>query len=379
MVSFLNDAASDMLAPILPLFLTAVLGAGPAAVGLIEGTAEAAASLLKLWSGRLADRGVSPKRLVVAGYGLSNLARPLMGLAFAWGWVLLLRFLDRVGKGLRTAPRDALISAAVDSALRGRAFGFHRAMDHGGAMLGPLIAFSLLQAGMEMRTLFLVSIVPGALLMLLLIRGVQDPPRPPRIETPPPLRWRALDRRLRLLVVATGVLAFAAVPDAFLVLWAHAQGLALVWVPLLWAVAHALRSAVTLLGGMLSDRCGRLAVLAVGWSLRVLMLILLALAENGPWVAWGLFLAYAAATAFTEGPERALVGDRAPPAQRATAFGLYHLVAGLLALPGALLFGALWQYVEMRAAFLTAAALTALAAAAVIREVRSGGAQASRA
>ena len=190
LVSFLNDAASDMLAPILPLFLTAVLGAGPAVVGLIEGLAETTASLLKLWSGRLADRGVSPKALVVSGYGLSNLVRPLIGLAFAWGWVLLLRFLDRVGKGLRTAPRDALISVAVEPAVRGRAFGFHRAMDHGGAMLGPLVAFLLLEAGMEMRTLFLVSVVPGVLLMLLLIRGVEDPPRTVRIESPPRLRWR---------------------------------------------------------------------------------------------------------------------------------------------------------------------------------------------
>jgi len=167
LVSFLNDAASDMIAPLLPLFLTATLGAGPAVVGLVEGIAEATASLLKLASGRLADRGWNHKRLVVGGYGVSNLARPLIGLALGWGWVLLLRFLDRVGKGIRTSPRDALIAASTTEQQRGMAFGFHRALDNAGAMVGPLIAFALLSSGLDLGRVFLWSLGPGVLVLVI--------------------------------------------------------------------------------------------------------------------------------------------------------------------------------------------------------------------
>ena len=152
LVSFLNDTASEMITPLLPLFLTATLGAGPAIVGLVEGLAEATASILKLVSSRLADRGWNSRKLVVGGYTVSNTARPLIGFALGWGWVLALRFLDRVGKGIRTAPRDALIASSTDEHVRGRAFGFQRALDHGGAMLGPLLAFGLLQWGMDNGT-----------------------------------------------------------------------------------------------------------------------------------------------------------------------------------------------------------------------------------
>jgi hypothetical protein len=163
LVSMLNDAASEMITPLLPVFLTATLGAGPAVVGLVEGLAEATSSVLKLVSGWLADRGWKPKLLVVGGYTTSNMARPLIGLALNWPWVLLMRFFDRLGKGLRTAPRDAMISSAVDRERRGRAFGFHRAMDHGGAIIGPLLAFGLLATGFSTTHVFLASVVPGML------------------------------------------------------------------------------------------------------------------------------------------------------------------------------------------------------------------------
>ncbi|QXD14047.1 MFS transporter, partial [Rhodocaloribacter litoris] len=172
LVSFFNDIASEMITPVLPLFLTATLGAGPAVVGLIEGVAEATASLLKLATGRWVDRHGRHKALVLGGYGVSNAARPLIGLATGWGAVLVLRFLDRVGKGVRTAPRDALIAAAVEPGSRGRAFGFHRAMDHAGATVGPLAAFALLQAGVGLRDVFLLSVIPGVVLMALLWRGI---------------------------------------------------------------------------------------------------------------------------------------------------------------------------------------------------------------
>jgi len=197
--SLLNDTASEMIAPLLPVFLTAVLGAAPAAIGLIEGLAVATASVLQLVSGRLADRGVSTRWLVIGGYGASNLVRPLIALAWAWPVVLLLRFADRIGKGLRTSPRDALLAGAVGERHRGVVFGFHRAMDHGGAMLGPLLAFGLLQAGLSTPQVFAASVVPGALVLLCLGLGLREP-----AATPPaplaPLRWGLLDRRVRGLI-----------------------------------------------------------------------------------------------------------------------------------------------------------------------------------
>ena len=365
-VSFFNDVASDMLAPLLPLFLTATLGAGPVVVGLIEGVAEATASILKLAAGWLADRGWNYKGLVVGGYGLSNAARPLIGLALGWAMVLLLRFLDRVGKGLRTAPRDAMIAAAVPSGERGRAFGFHRAMDHSGAVLGPLLAFVLLEENVPLRDVFFASAIPGLLVILLLIYGLPATPVPSGMVSAPRFAWRELDSRLRGLIIASAALALAAVPDAFLVLWMQARGVGLVWVPLLWAVMHVVKTLVAMPFGMLSDRVSRLTVVIGGWGARVVLLALLALLGDGQWLPWALLLAYAAAVASTEGAERALIGDVAPAASKATAFGAYHMLSGLCALPGALLFGVMWQVAGMTTAFLTAAALTVISAAALV-------------
>ena len=361
LVSFLNDAASEMITPLLPIFLTAMLGAGPAVVGLVEGFAEASASVLKFVSGRLADRGWNAKGMVVGGYSLSNSARPLIGLAFGWSAVFLLRFLDRVGKGLRTSPRDALISASVDSRLRGRAFGFHRALDHGGAVVGPLLAFALLGSGVELTHVFLLSVVPGILVILLLWFGL--PPSPKTTITQQSMMafgWSGLDTRLRALILATAGLALATTPEVFLVLWAQAHGLEIVWIPLLWAAASAVKMLIALPGGYLSDRFGRLPILLVGWGARILVLITLGITATSELTIWGLFLAYAASLAFTEGAERALIGDYAPAGEKATAFGVYHMTSGLLALPGAVLFGALWQWFGEAIAFLTAAGLTTL-------------------
>jgi MFS family permease len=370
LVSALNDAASEMVAPLLPLFLTATLGAGPAVVGLVEGGAEAVASVLKGVSGRLADRGFNAKRLVLAGYATSNAARPLIGLALGWGFVLGMRALDRVGKGLRTAPRDALIADSVGPRLRGRAFGFHRALDHGGAMVGPLLAFALVEAGLAMREVFFASLVPGVLVVSLVLWGLPD--RPVARRSLAPLGWAGLDRRVRAMVLAAGGLAFAAVPEAFLVLWAHERGLALAWVPLVWAAASAAKFAVAGPAGMLADRWGRLPVLAAGWTLRVALLVALGASDGSALAIWLLFVAYAASLAATEGAERAFVADAAGAAERATAYGVYHMSAGLCALPGAVAFGAIWQGFGERAAFLTAAALTATAAALFVaaRRVR---------
>jgi MFS family permease len=365
LVSLANDAASEMVTPLLPLFLTATLGAGPAIVGLVEGIAEATASVLKVVSGRLADRGVGAKRLVLAGYGTSSLARPAIGLALGWTFVLLLRFLDRLGKGLRTAPRDALIAAAVPGARRGRAFGFHRAMDHAGAVIGPLLAFALMSCGAGIGEVFLWSLLPGLAVMALVAFGL--PADAPAALTPAPaLNFRALDPRLKGLVVAGGLLALSALPEAFMVLWAVDAGIELAWIPLVWALASAVKMGVVLPAGQLSDRLGRVPVLMGGWAARVGVLVVLAVTDVSGALAWGLFVAYAASLAVNEAPERSLVGDLAPEGLRGTAYGVYHFVTGLLALPGAVLLGWVWQVRGAPQAFLLAATLTTIAALSML-------------
>ncbi len=367
--SLLNDTASEMIAPLLPVFLITTLGAAPAAIGLIEGLAGAVSSVMQLVSGRLADRGVSTRRLVLGGYSASNLVRPMIALAWAWPVVLLLRFADRIGKGLRTSPRDALLAASVAEQHRGSVFGFHRAMDHGGAMLGPLLAFGLLQAGWSTREVFAASIVPGLLVLACIGYGLRES-APLPVQPAAPLRWGLLDRHVRGLIAAAGLLAIASVPDAFLVLWAFQGGVAVVWLPLLWAAAHAVRSAVSIPAGYLSDRLGRTPVMTGGWLLRAGLLAAMGVVGPNGTLLWGLFLAYAGATACTEGAERALIGDHAPTQHKGTAFGIYHLVCGLLALPGAVLFGALWQTLGQGSAFGVAAAITLLGAGAFVGQTR---------
>ena len=374
-VSLLNDAASEMITPLLPIFLTATLGAGPAIVGLVEGLAELTASILKFAAGWLADRGVSAKRLVVGGYGIANIARPAIGFALGWPYVLLLRFLDRIGKGIRTAPREALIAGAAGPAIRGRAFGFHSAMDNAGAVIGPLVAFVLLGTGVPLGRVFLWSVVPGALVMVLLVVGVpRDAPVEKRVA-PPKVAFRLLDPKLRALIVVSGVLALAAVPEVFVVLWARQSGLPLAWVPLVWAAASFGKMLVSYPAGQLSDRLGRLPLLIGGWGLRVVALAALATVHASGVLVWALFVGYSATLALTEPVERSLVGDVAPPQQRGTAYGYYHLASGALVLPGAVLFGLLWERFGSSAAFGTAALVTALAAlgmAAVARGSAAG-------
>jgi MFS family permease len=356
-----------MITPLLPIFLTLQLGAGPAIVGLIEGAADAVSSVLKLVSGRLVDRGWDARRLVIGGYAASNAVRPLIGLALSWTWVLGLRFADRLGKGLRTSPRDGIIAASTAQGRRGLAFGFHRSLDPAGAVLGPLLAFALLALGADMREVFLFSVVPGVLVILLLVFGLpRQPSAVPADVMPVRLDWRRLDARLRALVLAAGVLAMATTPEVFLVLWAQNRGLELLWLPLLWAAASAVKAVCALFGGVASDRLGRLPVVVAGWGLRILMLLAIATASGTAWTIWLLFLLYAASVAVTEGAERALIGDLAPAAQRGTAFGLYHMLAGLLVLPGAVLFGVLWEMFSAGAAFFAAAALTAAAVVTLV-------------
>jgi MFS family permease len=370
LVSLLNDTAGEMLAPVIPLFLTASLGAGPAVIGLIEGLAQSLVSFLKLAAGIAVDRGVRPKRLMLIGYGLASGVRPFIGLAPNWAVVLVLRAADRVGKGLRGAPRDALLAASVPATRLGRAFGFHRSMDYIGSTLGPLLGAALLLSGMELKGLFAVAALPGVALLALIVFGVSNR----RLAQPPaarrPLRWRDLPPRLKALLLAAALLAVTGVQDAFLVLWAAERMEAASDVLLVFAAVNAVRAVIAMFGGELSDRLGTLPTILIGWLARIGLLVALALtppdAGSGVWLLLGL----TAAMAWSAPAELALLSAEAPTGRRGAMLGTYHMLTGLMTLPGAVLFGLLWQRIGMPTAFLAAAAGTAIAAAALLATTR---------
>ncbi len=362
-VSLLTDLSSEMIYPLLPVFLTGVLGAGAAALGVIEGVAEATASVLKVVSGFWSDRVRRRKPLVLAGYGTSGAARPLIGLATSWVGVLALRFADRVGKGVRTSPRDALIADTVDPARRGRAFGFHRAMDHAGAVAGPVIAAGLLALGVPLRGVFLLAAVPAAAVVVVIVKGVEEPgapaPRPPAGPAAGSM-GPGFGRFLAALVVFT----LGNSTDAFLLLRLTDVGVPAAGVALLWSAHHAVKMGANLVGGRLTDRAGRRPVLLGAWALYGAVYAGFALAGS-PAVLVALFLVYGAYFGLAEPAERAWAADLAPRGLRGRAYGLYHGAVGLAALPASLGFGLIWKAFGAPAAFATGAAL-ALAAAALL-------------
>lgn len=361
LVSLFTDMSSEMIYPLLPVFLTATLGAGPAALGLIEGVAETTASLLKLFSGAWSDRLGRRKPLVLAGYGLSSIMRPLMGLAASWGHVLGIRFSDRIGKGVRSSPRDALVAASVPPRERGGAFGFQRALDHLGAVLGPVAAFGLLAgAGLSYRSVFFLAAIPGAVAVAILWIMVRD-----MGEGAPGGRGRGIlagglspEFRNYLLIVSLFTLGNAS--DAFLILRAVDAGVPGAYVPLLWGAFHVVKSSLSTHAGILSDRWDRRKMVASGWILYAAVYAAWGFAE-GPGPMVGLFLAYGLYSAATEGAERALVADFVPEDRRGTAFGWFHLAVGAAALPASLLFGLLWGRFGAPTAFGVSAALSVAA------------------
>ncbi len=372
-VSFLTDASSEIIYPLLPIFLTTVLGAGASAVGAIEGAAETTSALLKLASGWWSDRASRRKPLVVAGYALASLARPLVAVAQSASQVLAIRLTDRIGKGIRGSPRDALIAESVDPAIRGRAFGFHRAADHAGAVVGPLIAFVLLRwEHLPLRTVFLFAALPGVLSVLVLMLGIRETPREARrvteMNSAAPSLETSLGRPFWTFLASVLLFTLGNSTDAFLILRANQLGVSVALVPLLWAALHIVKSAASVPGGALSDRLGRKPLILAGWAVYAAVYIGFGRATE-TWHAWALFLAYGTFFGLTEGTQAALIADLVGRDRRGTAYGWYYLAVGIGALPASLVFGFVWDRVSPRAAFEVGAAL-AFGAALVLMAVR---------
>ena len=371
-VSLFTDMASEMIYPLLPLFLTSVLKAGAMSLGVIEGIAEAANSALKIVSGRLADTSGRPKRLVLIGYGISSAARPFIGVAASWIHVLGIRFADRLGKGIRGAPRDAMLADFAPDGQRGRVYGFHRAMDHSGAVLGPLLAslFLYFYPG-EYRTLFALTLIPGIIVIAIILVMPESPraaisatehadaPAPstsaPRhAGTPAP--FAPLGRALAVIFL----FALGNASDAFLLLRLSAVGIADFWIPLLWSALHVVKVLSSLAGGELSDRFGRRTLIGTGWSFYAIVYAAFAVTET-PALLIAVFLSYGLYFGLTEGVEKAWIADLAPPERRGTAFGYYNATLGVGALLASVLFGLIWTRVSPQAAFYTGAGLAGAA------------------
>jgi len=368
-VSLFNDIASEMIYPLLPLFLNTVLGAGVVFIGLIEGIAESASSFLKLFSGWVSDRFQKRKGLILFGYFLASITRPFIGLATSAYHVLFLRFFDRIGKGVRSSPRDALLSQSCREEERGKAFGFQRAMDHAGAMTGPLIA-SLLMAVFtkDLRIIFLLAFVPSLFCLWILWRGVRDV-HPVRnsseainpAPSPPKLNWKGWDRKFKYFLLIITLFTLGNSSDAFLLLRAQDLGLNIVTIPILWFLFHLSKTVFSVPGGAFSDRIGRRKVMILAWTVYGLVYLGFAFASK-PYHIWLLFIVYGLFYGLSEGTEKAWVADLVEESKRGTAYGAYHFCIGIAALPASLLMGLIWKAIGVQWAFSFGAVMALIAA-----------------
>lgn len=367
-VSFFNDIASEMIYPLLPLFLNTVLGAGVVFIGLIEGMAESVSSFLKLFSGWVSDRFRKRKGLILFGYALASVTRPFIGLATSAYQVLVLRFFDRIGKGVRSSPRDALLSQSCGEGERGKAFGFQRAMDHAGAMTGPLIA-SLLMAVFtkDLRIIFLLAFIPSLFCLWILWQGVTDVSssnnsiREGSNSSPPKLNWKGWDRQFKYFLLIIILFTLGNSSDAFLLLRAQDLGLNVVTIPILWFVFHLSKTIFSVPGGALSDRIGRRKVMILAWTIYGLVYLGFAFA-SAPYHIWILFIAYGLFYGLSEGTEKAWVADLVEESKRGTAYGAYHFCIGIAALPASLLMGLIWKAIGVEWAFTFGAVMALIAA-----------------
>jgi MFS family permease len=402
LVSLLNDASSEIIYPLLPVFLAGVLSASPAVIGLIEGAAESVSGFLKLFAGYFSDRRGKRKAPVVFGYALASLARPLLGFATSWRQVFAVRLTDRVGKGIRSAPRDAMIADSAGPAERGLAFGFHRAMDHAGAVVGPLVGYCLLillttdrnaPTHGEYERIFLVASVPAlaaVLVAALLVRetrgekssttrGEKNPAGVAArsstgdakafVASKPRFSLQGFDANFKAFLFVVALFTLSNSSDAFLLLRAREAGIRIGTIPLLWAALHATKVLSSLVGGDLSDRVGRKSLIVSGWLLYAAVYACFAYVST-PKQAWALFLVYGVYFGLAEGAEKALVADLVPAQRRGTAFGLYNLALSIAVWPASLLMGALWQWRGASFAFLASAVVGSTAAVLLALAVR---------
>ena len=386
-VSLLTDVSSEMIFTVMPLFLLNVLKVGTPIIGLIEGIAEGTASLLKLVSGWLSDRLGRRKSLAVFGYGLSTLAKPFLYIASSWGVVLAVRFSDRVGKGIRSAPRDALVADSTSPNEMGRSFGFHRAMDTMGAVLGlslaALIVYLVERGGLELtwhafRTLVIAGIGPAVLAVLMLLLFVREKKRAAQPKSADPTAGQPVcegpakatpDGRFKLFLVIMVLFTLGNSSDAFLILRAQNLGFSVVQVLLLFVAFNLVYALAAMPAGMVSDKLGRKRVIVVGWAIYALSYLGLALA-SATWQLWLLFALYGLYYGISEGVCRAFVCDLVPAERRGTAYGWYHTAVGISLLPASVIAGLLWQYVNPAATFYFGAGMAGAAMLGLLLFIR---------
>lgn len=350
LTSFFMDVSSEMVINILPLFLANVLGVRTNIIGLIEGVAESTASILKLFSGWFSDKVGGRKWLAVLGYGISAMSKPFFYIANSWGLVAGVRWADRVGKGVRTAPRDALVADSVTKETRGLAFGFHRAADTAGAMVGLLIALAIVWAAQSsnvdlgastFRTVVLVSLLPAFLAVLSLIIGAKDVPVSGKRERPR-ISLRGLGQPFLIFMVIVSIFDLGNSSDAFLVLRAQERGLSVIGILAMLATFNLVYTLISTPAGSLSDRIGRRKLIIGGWLVYALIYLGFALAQTG-WQVWALYVVYGLYYGMAYGTSRAMIADLVPETLRGTAYGTYNAVLGVLDLPASVIAGLLWQ------------------------------------
>jgi len=361
LVSFFMDVSSEMVYPLVPLFLANVLGVNKSVIGLIEGIAESTASLLKVFSGWFSDRIGRRKGLMGVGYAVSVLSRPLIALAVAWQHILASRFIDRLGKGIRTAPRDAIIAESSDPGVMGRAFGFHRAMDTLGAVIGPALAFFLLSAFTgDFRKVFWVSMIPGIIAVALIIFLIKERKKvlPERHERPK-LTLAHFDWRFKFFVVITTLFAIGNSSDVFLILRSQQLGITTAMIPVVYLTFNLVYALSAIPAGIAADRFGKKRVVLVGFILFALIYYGFAVAGSAT-AAWVLFGLYGVFMGLTEGVQKAFLTTIIPPDFKATAFGVYNTAVGLALFPASLIGGWLWDRVSPAATFYYGSAMAAV-------------------
>lgn len=358
LVSLFTDLSSQMVFPLIPLFLTTVLGAGAYAVGIVEGAAETAASLLKVISGYWSDKIKKRKPFVLFGYSLSSITKPLFAFANIWSFVLFIRVVERIGKGLRTAPRDAIVAESCDESVRGKAYGFHRAMDGIGSVLGAILAFLLLPV-LGYRNIFLLAFIPSiiAVLVILFIKEKNAPTKKETRETSIKLSFKELSMNLRMFIIVSSIFALGHFGYAFLLLRAKDIGLADNIAILLYVIFYIVYTICIIPFGILSDKIGRKPILIMGYLVFAITSIGLIFISN----IYGIllfFVIYGIFYAMIDGVQRAFIVDLAPKHLKATALGAFHTSIGLVALPGGLIAGLLWDIISPEATFVYGFALS---------------------